>query len=171
MAKKIRSSEITPEEVYLSRRRFMKGVGALALSSAALAACGGQDPATVVSSAVSPTAKSDGAEESKPEESKSEEPKPEVTQATADELGDSLTSFEAVTNYNNYYEFTTNKERVAQLAEDFVTEPWTVEVGGLVQNPKTYGIEDLRNLIRKNAFIACAALKAGRWLSPGWGSP
>jgi len=161
MAKKIRSSEITPEDVYVSRRKFMKGVGVLALSSAVLAACGGQDPATVVSGAVSPAAKSGDAEE----------PAPAVTQATTDELGDSLTTFEAVTNYNNFYEFTTNKEKVAQLAEGFVTEPWTVEVGGLVQNPKTYGIEDLRKFDQEERIYRLRCVEAWSMVIPWLGFP
>ena len=37
---KIKSSEITPEHLYVSRRKFMTGVGALAASAAVLAACG-----------------------------------------------------------------------------------------------------------------------------------
>ena len=45
--------------------------------------------------------------------------------------------------YNNYYEFTTDKEGVAALAKNFKTTPWTVAVGGLVNKPKTYAIEDL----------------------------
>ncbi len=65
------------------------------------------------------------------------------TGALTPELGDALTSFEAITNYNNYYEFSTDKEAVARLAKDFPTSPWTVTVGGMVSNPKTYGIEDL----------------------------
>lgn len=119
---KIHSSEITPEHIYLSRRKFMVGIGALAASSALLAACGTQGGAV------------------KQEESA---PKDLKTTATTDELGDKLTSFEAVTNYNNYYEFSTSKEAVASLAKDFKTSPWTVEVSGLVNKPKTYGFEDL----------------------------
>jgi sulfoxide reductase catalytic subunit YedY len=54
-----------------------------------------------------------------------------------------LTSFEDVTNFNNFYEFTTNKEGVARLAKDFKAVPWTVAVGGMVNKPMTFGIEDL----------------------------
>ena len=76
-------------------------------------------------------------------------PKVEVEAVAAastqtDELGDELTSFEAITNFNNFFEFTTDKEDVAALAQDFDPEPWKVEVGGLVNNPKTYDIDDLR---------------------------
>ncbi len=119
---KIRSSEITPEHVYLSRRSFMVGIGALT-ASAALAACGTQQQSTA------PAATSG--------------PAPQAT-GKADELGDALTSFEAVTNYNNFYEFTTDKEGVAGLSQGFKTSPWSVQVGGLVRNAKTYAVEDLR---------------------------
>jgi sulfoxide reductase catalytic subunit YedY len=60
-----------------------------------------------------------------------------------DELGDPLTTFEAVTNYNNYYEFSLDKQEVAARARDFKTSPWTVEVGGLVHKPKTFDVDDL----------------------------
>ena len=36
---KIKSSEITPEHIYLNRRQFMKGIGALTLGTLALSAC------------------------------------------------------------------------------------------------------------------------------------
>ncbi len=120
--KKIRSSEITPEHIYLSRRRFMTGMGAVA-GSLALAACGGG--ATGGSTTPIPT------------------PQPDAVSSTTDDLGNSLTSFEAVTNYNNYYEFTVDKEDVAPMAADFQSSPWTVEVGGLVRNPQTYDPDDL----------------------------
>ncbi|MEZ4610788.1 MAG: mononuclear molybdenum enzyme YedY [Caldilineaceae bacterium] len=41
-------------------------------------------------------------------------------------LGDPLNSYEDVTNYNNYYEFSTDKAEVARLSESFVSRP----VGG-----------------------------------------
>jgi sulfoxide reductase catalytic subunit YedY len=66
-----------------------------------------------------------------------------VANGQTDELGDPWTSFDAVTNYNNYYEFTPEKEAVAPLAKNFMTAPWTVAVGGLVSKPRTYGVEDL----------------------------
>jgi methionine sulfoxide reductase catalytic subunit len=115
---KIRSSEITPEHIYLSRRRFMRGIGALAASTLVLGACGRPGAAEV----------------------------PEDLQVSTetDELGNSLNSYWQITNYNNFYEFTTDKEAVARLARDFKTSPWEVEVSGLVRNPKTYDPDDLR---------------------------
>ena len=76
--------------------------------------------------------------------------------AKTDELGDPANSYEDITNYNNFYEFSTQKEAVNSISQDFTTEPWTVEVSGLVNNPKTYGIEDLLNELRNAGAEAIA---------------
>lgn len=117
----IPSSEITPEAVYLNRRALIKGLATLVGGAVVLSACG----AGGSGGASGPTAA------------------PGATKGAADERGDPLTSFEAVTGYNNYYEFSTDKESVAGLASGFRTSPWTVEVGGMVRNPRTYAVEDL----------------------------
>lgn len=122
--REIPSSEITPEHIYLSRRTFMAGAAA-ALAGAALVACRPPNPNA-------PQAASTGVAESA------------VAAGETDELGDPLNTFEAITNYNNYYEFTTDKQRVASLAAEFRTSPWQVEVSGLVRNPGVYDIDDLR---------------------------
>ncbi len=131
---RINSSEITPEQVYLSRRNFLRGAGLLTAGSLWLAACGGKE--TFISS---PTAG---------ETSTSSPPMGSPTsqvEGIIDELGDPLNTFDEIINFNNYYEFTTDKTRVARLASEFKASPWTVQVGGLVHNPKTYDIDDLRN--------------------------
>ena len=53
------------------------------------------------------------------------------------------TAYESITNYNNYYEFTTDKVRVARMAGSLTTSPWEVEVSGLVNKPTTFSSEDL----------------------------
>jgi sulfoxide reductase catalytic subunit YedY len=73
----------------------------------------------------------------------SQNAKPVPTSDATDELGNVVNTYDDITNYNNYYEFTTDKSGVAKLARNFTTSPWTVEVSGLVKNPKTFGIEDL----------------------------
>lgn len=110
--------EVTPKEVYKSRRKFLKQMGVMGLG-ALLAAC---------------------APEGFPQDAA---PANIPTDGRTDELGSALTNYEAVTGYCNFYEFTTNKERVDELAQDFVTEPWSVEVGGLVENPRTYRLEEI----------------------------
>jgi methionine sulfoxide reductase catalytic subunit len=61
-------------------------------------------------------------------------------------VNDKLTSKEDITHYNNYYEFGTDKEQPAKLAVNFRTSPWTVEVGGLVNKPKTYDLDSVMKL-------------------------
>jgi sulfoxide reductase catalytic subunit YedY len=58
-------------------------------------------------------------------------------------LADELTPYDSITNYNNYYEFSLLKEQVAGLAENLKTDPWQVEVYGLVKNPMTFQIQDI----------------------------
>jgi len=124
-------SEITPEHVYLNRRSLMKGAG-LALGAAALAACRMPEMEEVAGSGETESA---------------DQPETTLAEAgTTDELGDPLNTFDQITNYNNYYEFSTDKQAVARLAEGYPTSPWTVEVGGLVNNPGTYDVDDLRKM-------------------------
>jgi methionine sulfoxide reductase catalytic subunit len=113
----VKSSEITPYSLYLSRRDFIKAAG-LATGTALLAACAPNATSTVP-------------------------PEVEDLPEKKDELGDPANTYEQITNYNNFYEFTTDKQGVAPMSEEFNPSPWSVEVYGLVSKPKTYGIEDL----------------------------
>ncbi len=54
-----------------------------------------------------------------------------------------LTSFQDITHYNNFYEFSEDKESVADAAAGFVTRPWQVSVGGLCRKPKVFDLDDL----------------------------
>ena len=63
---------------------------------------------------------------------------------STDELGDAFTDRASVIGYNNYYEFSTDKEGVAPAAAGFAVDPWTVQVGGLVNKPATFDIGQLR---------------------------
>lgn len=111
-------SEITPEHVYLRRREFLKVAGAVALT-AGLTACGVR-PQQASQPVRNPTG-----------------------EVRTDELGDPVTPYEIVASYNNYYEFSTDKRAVQRLAKDFPTDPWTVEITGLVHNPMKLGLEDI----------------------------
>lgn len=113
----IKSSQITPEHLYLSRRRFLVGAGALVASTVLFGACRTGVP---------------------------EPPDLPPPSPGTDELGDKITPYKDITHYNNFYEFSLEKEDVAQLAQNFQTSPWTVTVGGLVRQPQTFDIDDLR---------------------------
>jgi sulfoxide reductase catalytic subunit YedY len=160
---KINPSEITPEHVYISRRKFMVDIGALVASSLVLSACGGVLSSSKGRQAPSPTPAS-------------AEPSPEGSvfpplSASTDELGDNLASFEAISNYTNYYEFTTSKEGVARLARNFKTSPWTVEVGGLVHRPKTFDIDDLLKLPQEERIYRLRCVEAWSMVIPWVGFP
>jgi sulfoxide reductase catalytic subunit YedY len=58
-------------------------------------------------------------------------------------LASEQTPIEAVTSYNNFYEFGTDKSDPARHAHTMTTDPWSVTVGGLVANPGELHLEDL----------------------------
>ncbi len=137
---KIPASAITPENIYLNRRKFMIGIGSAA-AVATLAACGPISTPSAESDAAAPAAAAESAPISDlPEALAYPEPYASVG---VDELGNPLNTYEEISTYNNYYEFTTDKQGVSKLSEDFITHPWQVEVGGLVNNPKTFDFEEL----------------------------
>jgi sulfoxide reductase catalytic subunit YedY len=146
------SSEITPEHLYLSRRKFLVGAGAVAAGTL-LSACG----VPVSSPAASNTATPAG-------------PAPQAGKNT-DELGDKLTPYDSVTHYNNYYEFSLDKEGPARLAQGFKTSPWTMQVGGLVNKPKAFGLEDLLKFQQEERIYRLRCVEAWSMVIPWQGFP
>ncbi|HSE35787.1 MAG TPA: molybdopterin-dependent oxidoreductase, partial [Blastocatellia bacterium] len=124
----LKSSEITDKEVYLNRRVFIRG--------AALA--GG-----AVATGFVYRYFTGHAEEAAPGEKIADVQAPALT---APPINENLTSYKDITNYNNFYEFSTDKLEVAKEAKGFVTRPWTVAVEGLVQKPRVFDLDDLLKL-------------------------
>jgi sulfoxide reductase catalytic subunit YedY len=62
---------------------------------------------------------------------------------SAYKVNEKLTPKEAITTYNNFYEFGVNKEDPSQNAGSFKPTPWSVKVEGLVSKPKEFGLEEL----------------------------
>jgi sulfoxide reductase catalytic subunit YedY len=114
-APRFRSSEITPERLYLDRRAFIAGAGALAVAAGRANAA----PATPQGSPL------------------------KATRNDAFSVKDAPTKFESATTYNNFYEFGVNKEDPSRLAGTLKPRPWTVKVDGLVAKPKTFDIDEL----------------------------
>ncbi|WP_324780076.1 protein-methionine-sulfoxide reductase catalytic subunit MsrP [Thiobacillus sedimenti] len=110
-------SEITPPAIYRERRRFMQGLGALAAGAAL---------------GLAPDARA-GAR------------LPGV-RSGAYVLNEAQTPYQAVTTYNNFYEFGTGKSDPAENAGSLRTRPWTVVVDGEVAHPGTYDIDTLLKL-------------------------
>jgi len=121
----IKSSEITDKKIYLNRRDFLIRASMTAVTMAAglafpgLLTSSGQAYAGVKLTDVSKS--------------------PFSTDETPN-------SFKDITNYNNFYEFGTDKYSPAQYAKNLVTRPWTVAVEGEIKRPKVYDIDDLINI-------------------------
>jgi methionine sulfoxide reductase catalytic subunit len=144
----VKTSEITPYSLYLSRREFLKAAG-LVSGSALLAACAPKVTGTAA-------------------------PGSDVTAfpAKKDEFGDPANSFEDITHYNNFYEFSENKEAVNKLSKDFKSHPWMVEVYGLVNHPKTYAIEDLlKKFPQEERIYRLRCVEAWSMVIPWMGFP
>ena len=52
-------------------------------------------------------------------------------------------TWEEITTYNNFYEFGTGKADPAKYAGSLTTDPWSVEIDGLVDNPGSYAMSDI----------------------------
>jgi len=133
----IPESDATPESVYLNRRRFLQSSAVLGLGAIAGAAgCGVAAPGAPGA----PVAGDGGVGTSAPEGWKKLYPAPRVPKYTLDRP---LTDEAVAGRVINFYEFTTDKEKVADLAKDFPWHPWTVEIAGLVKKPRKWDIDDL----------------------------
>lgn len=122
---------VTPEAVYMNRRKFLKSLGTLGIGAWALVnGCFDNTSAGEQWTDVSQSIPKPGGVY----------PLARNAKYTVDRP---LTNEIIAASYNNYYEFTTDKERVWKLAERFATRPWQVEVAGEVANPKTYDIDEL----------------------------
>ena len=152
----IPSSEITPKSVYLSRRNFMKGA---AISSAV--AAGG----LLVGCA---PGEADGGETAVTSVTGNEAT--DLSNAT-DELGNKLNTYEQITTHNNYYEFATTKEGPAKLSKDFPTSPWQIEVGGMVNKPKTFTMEELLQFDQEERIYRLRCVEAWSMVIPWAGFP
>ena len=69
-----------------------------------------------------------------------------VAKRSAFSISEKTTPYEDVTQYNNFYEFGTDKDSPAQLSRNFVARPWAVSVEGDVAKPKTFALDELLKL-------------------------
>lgn len=119
-ASDIKSSEITDKKLYLNRRQF--------ITSAAVAATG----------IVAPTLFFAGGAEGGG--------KPPSSKGSISSAQEEPTPYKDATHYNNFYEFSIDKEDVAELARDFVARPWTLSVEGEVKKARVYDIDELMKM-------------------------
>ncbi len=118
----IRSSEVTPKEIYLNRRRFMTGMG---ITGAALLA--GRFAGSLLKPAVSVRAAT----------------QLQYVKSSLSTQGEQLTPLKDITSYNNFYEFGTDKGDPEKYAGSLRTTPWTVSIEGHVKSPKAYDVDSI----------------------------
>jgi sulfoxide reductase catalytic subunit YedY len=119
----IRSSEITDKKVYYNRRQFMQ----VAAGTAAVAAAG--VTGSSVLSAATPA----------PHGKKFEGIKKSPLSVTNEKAN----TWDAITTYNNFYEFGIDKDLPSENARSFNTANWTVNVTGECNKKGAYHVEDL----------------------------
>ncbi len=120
----IPSSEITPKDVYLNRRRFLSGVGVSAVAAASLG----------MKELLSPSTKALATE------------KIAGIQKSQFSTSEKITPISDVTHYNNYYEFSTEKEEPAKMAQSFKTRPWSITIDGAVPKKLKWDIDEFMKL-------------------------
>jgi len=121
----IPSSAITSKDMYLNRRRFLRGAAV-----AGVAALGAERVSRLISPGTEALAGT----------------KLQTVKSGLTTTGEDLTSLNDVTHYNNYYEFGVEKDEPAKHAGVLPTRPWTIRVDGKVAKPRTFDIEDLLKL-------------------------
>jgi methionine sulfoxide reductase catalytic subunit len=138
------ASEITPKGVFLNRRSFISGAAGAALALPSLAGIGFAQSASAAKLATTPGPF--GTDEEK-------------------------TPYDAVTSYNNFYEFGTGKEDPARNAASLTTKPWTIKVDGLVNNPGEIGIEELLKFPLEERVYRLRCVEAWSMVIPWVGFP
>lgn len=124
-----KSSEVTDYKTYLNRRNFMRGAALVATTAATGFIYRGLNPPAAVT---------------RPGEKIPNIVKPSPTAGFT--TNEPKTSLKDITNYNNFYEFSTDKQEVARLSQGFVTTPWKVSVEGLVNKPRVFDLDDLKKI-------------------------
>lgn len=116
----LRSCEITPHDLYLNRRKFLAGVG-IGVAAAGLGAKELLSPLAMAAA----------------------DDKIAGLQKSPFSTTEKITPMNDVTHYNNYYEFSTEKDEPAKLAKNFKTRPWTVSVDGAVPKKLKWDIDEI----------------------------
>jgi sulfoxide reductase catalytic subunit YedY len=120
----VRSSDITPEQVYWRRREFIRFAGAAAAGAAGAFITGYGDPLSATGGLAMQT----------------DLPGIKSKVVTTDEK---VSTFEEITSYNNFYEFGMGKNDPQRYAGRLKTSPWKVKIDGLCNKPAEYLLEDL----------------------------
>ena len=150
--------EVTDKRLYLNRRLFMRG----GLLAATMAGTG------LLYRNLNPP----------PLETPAGETLTNVVKSNNDEaigkgfaVKETSTPLVEITNYNNFYEFSTSKEGVARAARGFSTQPWSVSVEGLVSKPRTFDLNELLNFPLEERIYRLRCVEGWSMVIPWIGFP
>src|SRR3989454_257139 len=146
-AAEISSSEITPKNLYLNRRKFLAGT---VISGAAAVAGMRLREIAVPSNVVQANTKIDG------------------IQKSSFSTTEKITPLKDVSNYNNYYEFSTDKYEPAKLAKDFKTQPWSVTIDGQVKKKQVLDVDTVMKMATPEERIYRHRCVEGWWIVVPW---
>lgn len=82
-----------------------------------------------------------------------------------------LTSFQDITHYNNFYEFSTSKDEVARAAENWKINSWNLAIGGLVEKPLSLSLKDLSELKKEERIYRFRCVEGWSMVIPWLGLP
>lgn len=154
----IKSSEITDKKVYLNRRLFMRGAALVGTTAATGLLYRKLNP---------PTAEKPVGEKL----ANITQPSGADSMRQGFTVNEKLTSIEDITNYNNFYEFSTDKRSVASESKGFVTKPWTVSVEGLVNKPGTFDLDELLKFPQEDRVYRLRCVEGWSMVIPWVGFP
>jgi len=133
---------VTDESAWLARRQILRAMG-VSGAAAALAALASGPAAAALRRRDDEPAADGGPVGIDPDAEVPDGVFPAPRDVTYGVPGRAITKESVAGRYNNFYEFTLQKDRVWRLVDDFSTRPWTVEVGGLVREPRTFDVDEL----------------------------
>ena len=146
MKKTLKAEDVTPESTFLNRRVFLK--------TSIFAASG------LLTTGIYRNFRKDSSDK-------------------AAKVGDSVkllgaekaTSYQSITNYNNFYEFSTDKEAVAPAAEKWNIKNWNLEVGGQVENPIKISLQDIADFKTEERIYRFRCVEGWSMVIPWIGLP
>jgi methionine sulfoxide reductase catalytic subunit len=128
------AKEVTPYSMYVHRRRFLKGMIVAGTAAATYGTYRWFNPLRRLELHTGTLAVAERSEG------------PEALRRRGFLVDEPSTEEAMVISYNNFYEFTTSKERVAEVANGFRTDGWQLKVDGLVDKPRSFSIDELIGL-------------------------
>ena len=148
----ISECEATPEEAFLNRRRFLRGLAGVGIAGSVLPLWGCQ------------------------QESEANQPIVDAKPLPANPSSDFLQVDRPITDetlaatHNNFYEYGSSKN-IWKNAQKLPLEDWQVEVAGLVSNPRTYDLADLHKFPLEQRLYRFRCVEAWAMVVPWLGFP